>query len=149
MTDNERKVGIMVIILDGYSDIGALLRSNLCYLICLYKTEDRAVTNWIFRKKTIFLHACATYSVLPSYACTIVSSQYDIWLDRELGYRISGATCIPNNANVKLGKANWYVPRIDLEQSIITEFLSHNFGGFPTCWGFLKFYNERFSFLFG
>ena len=46
----------MMLVLDGNKEIGAHVRSNLCYLI-----RSRAVTNLIFLfKRPIFLHACAT-----------------------------------------------------------------------------------------
>ena len=39
----------MVLILDGYLEKGAYVKSNLCYLICLrHSVRTRAVTNWIF-----------------------------------------------------------------------------------------------------
>ena len=58
----------MVLKLDGDSEIGAQVRINLCYLICLrHLIRSRAVTNRIFSTKSlIFLHACATRSRLPS-----------------------------------------------------------------------------------
>ena len=65
--NNVRRKGqcMMVSILDGNSRIGAHVRSNLCYLICLrYLIRSRAVTNRIFfsPKRSIFLHACAKFS---------------------------------------------------------------------------------------
>ena len=58
----------MVLILDGTSEVGAPVRSNLCYFICLrHLIKSRAVTNQIFfSSKTFFLHACAKRSKLPS-----------------------------------------------------------------------------------
>ena len=39
----------MVHILDGNSEIGAQVRTNLCYLMCLlHLIRSSAVTNWIF-----------------------------------------------------------------------------------------------------
>ena len=58
----------MVLKLDGKSEIGAHhVRSNLCYLICLrHLIRSRAVTDLFSPKRSIFLHACATRSELPS-----------------------------------------------------------------------------------
>ena len=53
----------MVLILDGISEMGAHVRSNLCYFICLrHEIRSRAVTNlsYFSPKRPIFLHACAT-----------------------------------------------------------------------------------------
>ena len=44
---------VMVLILDSNSEIGAHVKSNLCFLTIFPK------------KRPIFLHACATYSELP------------------------------------------------------------------------------------
>ena len=68
----------MVLILDGHSDIGARVRSNLCYLICLgHLVRSRAFTNLFFllRKDIVFLHACAICSELPSNMSTTMYSQ--------------------------------------------------------------------------
>ena len=49
--------------------------SNICYLICLrHLIRSKTVTDRIFspRKKPNFLHACATYSKLPSNMSTMV-----------------------------------------------------------------------------
>ena len=52
--------------LDGNSEIGAHVKSLLCYLICVsHLIKSRAVTDFSLLK-TIFLHACATRSWLPS-----------------------------------------------------------------------------------
>ena len=55
----------MVLKLEGNSEIGANVRSNLCYLICLQQmVRSRAVAIRIFFRKD--LHACVTCSDLPS-----------------------------------------------------------------------------------
>ena len=55
----------MLLISDGNSEIGAHVRSDLCYLICLrHLIKPSSVTNRIFFLP-IFLHTCATYSELP------------------------------------------------------------------------------------
>ena len=55
----------MVLILDGNSEIGAQVRSHLCYLIRLMRSRE--VTNREFYPKWLFfVHACATCSELPS-----------------------------------------------------------------------------------
>ena len=58
----------MVLISDGNSDIGAHVRSNSCFFICLKSLiKARAVTNHICSTKiTIFLHACETCTELLS-----------------------------------------------------------------------------------
>ena len=64
----------MVLILDGNSDIGAHVGSNICYSISLRNSmRSRAVKNRFFflRIIPIFLHACATCFVLPSNISTI------------------------------------------------------------------------------
>ena len=59
---------IMVLTLDGISDIGAHVRRNLCYLICLrLLIRSRVVTNRFFSPKIcIFLYARASFTDLPS-----------------------------------------------------------------------------------
>ena len=59
----------MVLILKGNSEMGALVRSNLWYSICLeHLISSRVVTNRIFLSgNTRFLHACEPWSKLPSY----------------------------------------------------------------------------------
>ena len=57
----------MVLILDGNSETGAYVRSNLCYLSCLsHLIRSRAIENDFFPSKTYFLQACAKCSELPS-----------------------------------------------------------------------------------
>jgi len=60
----------MVLILNGNSEIGTHVKSNLCYLICLrHLIRSRVVTNrnLVFSlKRFFFLHACATWFELPS-----------------------------------------------------------------------------------
>ena len=74
----------MVLIIDGISEIGAHVRSNLCYLVCVridtgyliylsHFFRSRAVTNQIFfffLKKTFF-HICAKCSALLSHINTM------------------------------------------------------------------------------
>ena len=55
----------MLLILNGNSENGAQVRNNLCYLIRL-RHLIRA------REKTIFLHACARCSELPSNISTMI-----------------------------------------------------------------------------
>ena len=60
----------MVLILDGYSEIGAQVRSDLGYLICLrHLFKSRTVTN--LKESHIFLHTCAKCSELPSNISTM------------------------------------------------------------------------------
>ena len=63
--------GVMVIVLDGNSEIGEHV--NLCYLICLrHLIISRAVKNCIFSSEiTNFFHACASYSELPTNISTM------------------------------------------------------------------------------
>ena len=61
---------VMVLILDGNSEIGVHVRSNLCNLISF---RSREVTNSILSRKTpISLHACVTWSELPSTISAMV-----------------------------------------------------------------------------
>ena len=65
----------MVPLLDGYSEVGAHVRRNLCYLICLrHLIRVRAVKNRIFpQKRHIFIRACAPCSELPSHISTMIN----------------------------------------------------------------------------
>ena len=54
---------LMVLMLDGYLEMDAHVRSDLCYLICSkHLFRSRAVTNLIFflQMRPIFVHMCAT-----------------------------------------------------------------------------------------
>ena len=53
-----------MILLDGNSEIGAHVCSNLCYFICLgHFIRLSVVTNLFFLpKRPIILHSCATFS---------------------------------------------------------------------------------------
>ena len=65
----------MIIIFESNPEIGAHVRSKLCYLIgSRHLLRSRAVTNQIFfsLKRTNFLHACAAFYKLPSNIITIV-----------------------------------------------------------------------------
>ena len=64
----------MVLILDGSSEIGAQMRSNLWYLNCWrHLIRSRIVTNQTQKtpKSPIFLHVCATCFEQPSYISTM------------------------------------------------------------------------------
>ena len=72
--------GTTVVILDGYSEIGAhvctVQCSDLGHLICLrHLIRSRAVTILIFSAKTIFIHTCTTCFELPSYIRTMVGTK--------------------------------------------------------------------------
>ena len=59
-------------VLHGNSEIGAHVKSSLCYLICLrHLTSLGVVKNRIFFLRPNFLHACATYFELPSNISTM------------------------------------------------------------------------------
>ena len=63
---------------DGNSEIGAHVGSNLCHLICLkHLINSRAVIG--FFSLQIFLHACATCSKLPSNTSTMDSTAIENW----------------------------------------------------------------------
>ena len=66
-------LGHVVLLLDGNSENGAHVRSNLSCLTCLrHLIRSRALSNQIFSsEKTLLLHACATCSELPSNKCTM------------------------------------------------------------------------------
>ena len=69
---------LMVLILDGNSEIGSHVRSNLCCLICLrHLIRSRTLTNRIFfsQKITICFHACATCYELPSNISNMATSK--------------------------------------------------------------------------
>ena len=57
----------MALKLIGNSEVGAHIRSNLWYLICLrHWIESSHISYFIFNsEKTFLLHACATCSELP------------------------------------------------------------------------------------
>ena len=65
----------IVLILDGKSEMVAVVRSNR-QLNCLrHLIRSKLVTNRIFpRKKTYFLHTCATCSEIPFNMCTMIMS---------------------------------------------------------------------------
>ena len=71
-------VGAMVLILDGNSEIGAHVRSNFCYSICLKcSNRSKAVTNRIFSVwKKKFLHASATCYEFSSNISTMRKYDY-------------------------------------------------------------------------
>ena len=58
----------MVLVLDGISQKGAHVRSNLCYLTCLRLLIKRepAQIGYFSPKRPFFDHACATCTELPS-----------------------------------------------------------------------------------
>ena len=64
----------LVLISDGNSEIGARVRSNIYYLICLSNLlGSRTVKNPIFSpKRPIYLHTCATSSELPSVMSSMI-----------------------------------------------------------------------------
>ena len=69
----------MELILDGNSEIGAHVRSNLCYLIFLrHLLRSRTVT--IVSEKTTFLYAGATCFELPSNTRTMIMPKSDIMI---------------------------------------------------------------------
>ena len=57
----------MVLVLEGNTEIGAHIRSNLCFLMFkafdVIKGSDKS---YFFTMKALSLHACATCSELPS-----------------------------------------------------------------------------------
>ena len=72
----------MLLVLDGYSEIGAHIGSNLCYLICSWlMIRSREVTNRIFviLKDGFSIHTCATYSELPYNIVTLLPSSKRIF----------------------------------------------------------------------
>ena len=62
----------MVFILDGNSAIGTQVGCNPCYLICL-RHLIRLISD---ANQTSFLHACATYSDLPSNISSMGSGSF-------------------------------------------------------------------------
>ena len=77
---------MVLIFIDGKSEIGVQLRRNICYLVSLrHLIRSRAVTNLILFSplRPIFLHACATCSELPSDIGTMHQT-YAVFLDLDL-----------------------------------------------------------------
>ena len=66
-TCSDLQSNLSTIILDGNSEIGAYVRSNLCYLMSLKQSQ----ITFVLTKKPIVLHACATCSELQSNLGTI------------------------------------------------------------------------------
>ena len=67
---------VMLLILDGNSEIGAHVRSNHCYLIYLRKLiRSKTFTNrFVFSKKTHFYSCvCAAFSELPSNISNMIN----------------------------------------------------------------------------
>ena len=64
----------VVLILDGNSEIGGQVRSNLCYLICLRHLirSEQSHIGFLFRKKDTDLHDCAACSELPSNISSMI-----------------------------------------------------------------------------
>ena len=84
------KLETKVLILEGNSEIGAHVMSNLCYLISLrLSMSSKAVSHWIFfSEKTYFPSCtCGTYIELPSNRFTKVETFPPVY-DRATGLRI-------------------------------------------------------------
>ena len=64
----------MVFILDGNSEIGVHVRSNICFFD-LCKAFDKIEIVFLSPKRPIFLHACETCSELPCNISTILPAQ--------------------------------------------------------------------------
>ena len=72
----QKIIRVMVLILDGTTEIGAHKTGNLCHMICLrHLIRWRVVTNRIFCSD-FFLHTCATCSELSSNISTMVRVQF-------------------------------------------------------------------------
>ena len=73
-TDCKQFIPISIsIFLDENSEIGAHVRSNLCYWTCLRRLiRSRELKNLFFPKRPIILQDCATCSQLPSYIISLV-----------------------------------------------------------------------------
>ena len=58
----------MVLMVDGISEIGAHVRSNICSLFKAFDYfESSHKSDYLYPKRPVFLHACATCSQLPFY----------------------------------------------------------------------------------
>ena len=81
-----RLLHCMVLILECNSEMGTLMRSDICYPICLrHLFRSRAVKNVIFSflKVPIFLQTFATYSELPSIASSMTQGLFLLIMHRE------------------------------------------------------------------
>ena len=70
---------LMVLILDGNAEIGAHVRGNPCYLICVGIRLNREKAQLGFfssPRRFIFLHACVTCSELPSNINTMAGAKF-------------------------------------------------------------------------
>ena len=65
-------IKFMVLILDSYSEIGAHVRSNLCFKICFRHLIDREQSP----KRPFFIHACAKCSELPYHVSTMIKFDF-------------------------------------------------------------------------
>ena len=73
-------VFFMVLILDGNSEIGAHIRRNICYLICLmHLIRSKAVTNQFFPPKRFFSLFRAQH--VMSYHLIMIPWNFDKDLD--------------------------------------------------------------------
>ena len=68
----------MVLILDGNSEMGAQVRSNLYYLVCLWHCLGlkKSQIGWVLSEKTIFVHACPACAELPCNLSTMVTINF-------------------------------------------------------------------------
>ena len=62
---------ILVLILDGNSEIAAYVRGNLCFDLSKALDREPSHIGFISPKRPRFLHVCATCSELPSNISTM------------------------------------------------------------------------------
>ena len=96
-------VKILVLILNGNSEIGAHVKSNLCHLNCLmHLNRSKAVTTRIF-SLCQKLHVCATCSKLPSNISTMARlDHYHLIIGtRRIRIKLISLT-LPNSQNDKI-----------------------------------------------
>ena len=62
----------MVVILDGNSETGAHVWRGSGSLTCFVQIDSSRECKIFLLKRPVFLHTCATYSVLPSNTSTII-----------------------------------------------------------------------------
>ena len=109
---------------DGTSKVGANVRCNLCYLICLrHLMRARVVTNQTFSpNKPTFLHAFSTCSDLPYDISTMVIMIFAICKFRDFWQNITDILCTGRSApwwtRTATGSCTWCVARPQTRQDV-------------------------------
>ena len=85
----------MVLLLDGYSEIGAHVKSIYCFMISFWQLiRSRAVTNRTYSPKTpVFLHTCVLYNNISTEYCVEGCVIFSIYLRLLMKRSVSWVLC--------------------------------------------------------